>query len=118
MGGGAAARAPEEIVSERALLRWQSLIAGDFAKAYLFLSPSYRSAVSEAQYRSTFKWGIWKGASVKSVKCVESDICQVDMEIDYQIRAKLGGGVFPGKEVLHEVWRQDMGEWWNVPNAQ
>ena len=108
----------EQVVSERALLRWQRLVAGDVLGAYQLLSPSYRSAVSESQYRSGLKLGLWKGAVVKSVVCRESDVCLVDVEVSYQIVAKLGGSVFSGKEVLHETWRRDKGEWWNVPNAQ
>jgi hypothetical protein len=110
-------RGAEQIVAERALVRWQHLIKGEFDKAYVLLSPSYRSAVSESQYRSTFKPGMWRGVEVKSVKCDEPDVCQVDVEIEFQFAAR-SAGVISGKRILPEVWRKDMGEWWNVPDLR
>jgi hypothetical protein len=99
------------------MARWQHMIKGEFDKVYVLLSPSYRSAVTEAQYRSTFKPGMWKSAAVKSVRCGEPDICQVEMEIEFQFAAKQAG-VITGKRVIPEVWRKDVGEWWNVPDLR
>jgi hypothetical protein len=107
----------EKLVAERALVRWQHLIKGEFDKAYGYLSPSYRSAVTEKQYRATFRPGLWRAAEVKSVKCEGPDVCQVEIEVDFQFAAK-SAGVISGKRILPEVWRKDVGEWWNVPELR
>jgi hypothetical protein len=110
-------KAKEQQVAERAKARWQHLIKGEFAEAYGFATPSYRSGVSEQQYRSGFKPGLWRSAEVKSVSCDERDVCRVEVEIDFQYAAKLGGPV-SGKSALRETWRKDVGEWWHVPDMR
>jgi len=104
-------------VSERAKARWQHLIKGEFDLAYGFSTPAYRSAVSEQQFRSAFKPGLWRAAEVKSVQCGEADVCRVDVEIDFQYVVKMAGPVV-GKRVLSETWRKDVGEWWHVPDMR
>jgi hypothetical protein len=115
--GSFGVKSKEQEVAERAKARWQHLIKGEFAGAYGFATPSYRSGVSEQQYRSGLKAGLWRGAEVKSVSCGEQDVCRVEMEIDFQYAARVGG-VFSGKSVLHETWRKDVGEWWHVPDMR
>ena len=117
VSGGAAGsghKNVEALVAERATAMWQLKLKGDFDGACAFLSPSYRSAVSARQYRSAYKLGLWRAAEVKSVKCDQSDVCRVEVEIEFQYSAK-GSGVVTGKQILPEVWRKDAGDWWNVP---
>jgi len=115
--GSFGGKSKEQEVAERAKVRWQHLIKGEFAEAYGLATPSFRSGVSEQQYRSGFKPGLWRSAEVKSVSCDERDVCRVEVEIDFQYAAKLGGPV-SGKSVLRETWRKDVGEWWHVPDMR
>lgn len=115
--GPAEQRSAEQVISERAEVRWQHLIRGDFESAYEYLSPAYRSGHSLRDYRARHKPGLWTGAEVKSVTCREPEICEVEVEVAYQYVARLGRPV-AGKRVLRESWRKDAGEWWNVPELR
>jgi hypothetical protein len=110
-------KSKEQVVSERAKARWQHLIKGEFDLAYGFASPAYRSGVSEQQFRSGLKAGLWRDAEVKSVQCDAADVCRVEIEIEFQYVAKMAGPV-AGKRVLSETWRKDVGEWWHVPDMR
>jgi hypothetical protein len=107
----------EQVVSQRAKVRWQHLLKGEFSLAYGYASPAYRSGNSERQYRSGLKAGLWRGAEVRSVQCGEVDVCKVDMEIEFQFVARMSGPV-SAKQVLTETWRKDAGEWWYVPDMR
>ncbi len=109
--GGAAT--PQEEVGKRALERWQALIQRDFEKAYGFLSPAYRSAVSLESYKSRISERIrWTEATLKGVSCEEAR-CEVTLEVGYRYVSKPFD--YEGRKTVKERWIHSQGGWWYVP---
>lgn len=103
---------PEDQVSARAQARWDSMLAGDFKKAYGFLSPGSREAQSEEQYTSRIKPGLWRGAKVKSVRCQAEAVCDVVVSVDYTYRTR--DSSLSGTRDI-EKWVLQADAWWLFP---
>src|SRR3989338_7878395 len=99
----------QEIVRERAQLRWDALIKGDLDTAYKYLTPGTRSIVSLDVYRKKIRPGLWEKASVESVSC-EADQCEVSMLVEYSYR-----NMKSRKLQVKEFWLLDENDWWYVP---
>lgn len=103
---------PEELVRERAAKRWQALIAGDFQKAYEYLTPGSRAVTPYAQYRARIGGAVtFKSAEPVSVVCETSEKCVVKVKVRYEavlLRPRLG----TIERYLDETWLQDAGQWW------
>ncbi len=101
-----------ERVGQRAVQRWQALIAGDFQKAYNYLSPGYRAVTSYGAYRGHFGRAVaWTGVSLQGVTC-KKDVCDVKVDIEYRA---LGRIKLPGNARLREKWVRASGDWWLLP---
>lgn len=102
--------APEDQVSRKAKERWQALIEQDFTKAYGYLSPAYRGAVSTEAYKGQFGGLVeWKKAGINSVDCTDQ-ACDVVVRLDYRyVRA---GAEYEASRILDEKWIEVEGEWW------
>ena len=105
----------EERVGQRAVERWQALMAGDFKKAYSYLGPGYRSATPYAVYEARLNSGMvkWGKAGLKSVKC-EPELCTVGMEVEYHPTAK-GFEAYQLQKIMVEKWVKGNGQWWHIP---
>lgn len=107
-----APKSPEDLVRERAQERWDALIAGDFEKAYGFLSPASRGVVSLPQFRASIGAAVsWKSAKVHSVVCEQPDRCKVTMLVKYAPmlpRPRVG----TIETSVDETWLLDQGQWW------
>lgn len=102
---------PEEAVRQRAQARWDALIAGEWSKAYRYMSPSYRALVEEKRYANQFGTGAAiVGADVVRVNCAE-DRCTVRMNVRYKI-ALAGRSGEAGDTHFNETWILEDGEWW------
>ena len=102
---------PEDAVKRLATARLQSLMAGDFDKAYKMLMPSYRSVVSFDRFRGdTTGAAFWKGAEVIKVSC-EPEKCTARVRIDFQhpLAAKVGGVL---STHIDEIWLLEGDQWW------
>jgi len=110
-------KAPEDIVRERAQERMDLLLAEDYAAAYDYLSPGYRSGVSETAYQRRMfqRRAQWTAATVGKSECSE-DVCKVRISIDYTVY-----GVVPGMDRFDsttaavENWVEVDGTWYHVP---
>ena len=106
-----------ETAAERAQQRWDLLLEGDYAGAYQYLSPGYRSSLSLDNYQrqQLLRRVGWRGAQVESSDCDEQR-CTVNVEIEYSITKPLPGVPrYQGKSVDAETWILSENQWWMVP---
>jgi hypothetical protein len=101
-------RTAEEIVMERAQLRWDALVKSDTKTAYGFFSPSSRALMTPEQYDISIRRGFWKSAKVERVECATKDSCFVHVLIEYDFQGRRT------KTPLGETWIQDGSDWWYV----
>ena len=107
-----------ETVGERAAARWQALLSEDFASAYEYLSPGYRSSVSIAQYQRTLLLTKvrWTGAKYIESDCEET-ICNVKISMEFTIYGAVPGvKSFDSRQTIEESWVLINGNWYHVPN--
>jgi hypothetical protein len=101
-------RPPEEVLKERAQVRWDALVTGDIKGAYQFLSPGSRAVLTSEAYASTIRAGFWKTAVVERVSCEKPDVCDVHGAIEYDHR---GSRI---KSPVKETWIKEGSSWWFV----
>lgn len=109
---------PEAVVTERAQERLDALIAQDYAAAYEYLSPGYRSGVSLNDYtrRMLSRRMQWTNATVGESDCSE-DACKLRISIDYEIFGAVPGvSRFKSKAAASEDWVRLDGTWYLVPS--
>jgi hypothetical protein len=95
-------------VGGRAQKRWDALVAGDVEGAYKYLSPGSRQVTTVGVYGASIRLGFWKKAVVQRVECLEPDVCQVHVMVDYLVRGS------PVTSPLLESWARSDQEWWYV----
>ncbi len=102
----------EQIVRERAQARWDAMLAGDWQKAYGYLSPGSRAVTSFDAWRNSLpRATVWKGAEVQAVDCPVLDRCNIRVNIHHQ--PLINGGRFGTiASAIDEVWLVDDGKWW------
>jgi len=103
---------PQEQVRQRASERWQALVAGEFSRAYTYLSPSFRAVVSPDGYRMRFGNAVnWLGSEVVEVNCPETTRCLARVRIDFK---PLLSRKIDDKMSTHvdETWLFQEGQWW------
>jgi hypothetical protein len=107
----------DEIIAERVQARWDALIARDYAKAYSYYSPAYRSRSTavDLEIKLRMQRVKWIGAKYVSHSC-SGDVCTVDVDLKYQM-AKPVPGVSSWGSVnrIQEQWIKVDGQWWFVP---
>ena len=98
---------PEEAVKARVQERWAAMVQGDTAKAYAFMSPSAREAISLEAFRASVRPGFFKQAEVVKVEC-QPEVCDVELRVTY---------VYRGSSIVtpvRESWVRSGGGWWHV----
>ena len=103
-------KSDEQVITERAQARWSAVIAGDLDKAYEYISPASRSVTTLTGFKNSMKPGFHKAASVKAVKCSTPDVCEVQLEIEYEFQGRRS------KSPLPERWVRQDGQWWFLLN--
>jgi hypothetical protein len=111
---------PEDIVKQRAQERWDALLSKDYATAYSYYSPGYRSTTSATD----FEIGIrlrrvrWTSAEYLDHNCDEST-CTVRFQLGYQVHSPVPGvDVWNGFDTIDDQWIKTGGEWWYFPEEQ
>ncbi len=103
---------PEETVAARAQARWQAQLAGDFEKAYGYLTPASRALKPYAVWHGGIRgFTTWKSAEVASVTCETSEKCVARIKVVHQpvvLRKSLGSI----DSAIDETWLFDDGQWW------
>jgi hypothetical protein len=109
---------PDEAVQERAQERLERVLAEDYAGAYEYLSPAYRSSVTLAAYQRTMavRPVRWTGGRIVQSDCSE-DVCKVSISLDYAVYGAVPGvSTFQSKSKVEENWIRDDGQWFLVPS--
>lgn len=115
-GAGPGAGASDaELLAERAKVRWDALIDGDFAKAYELESPGYRETTPLRLYSSRFGAQLrWDRVEVLEVMPdPEGDAATVTLLVEYTAMDPVGG-VIQGQRPVEERWIKTGGEWWHI----
>jgi hypothetical protein len=108
---------PESRVEQRATERWETLLSGDLAGAYEYLSPGYRSSVSLMQYqRAVLVQQVkWTSAKYLESSCEEST-CAVKVLVGFTVYGALPGvKSYDGTKGIEESWVLVSGNWYLVP---
>lgn len=107
-----------EIVKARASERMAAVIAGDFGKAYQYLTPGYRSTMSSEEYgeRLARRATRYEEFSIDSVDCGRN-LCEVDIRLTYSVQMRHAGRMRV-PHVLDEQWINTRGQWWYKPTAE
>lgn len=99
---------PEQAVKARAQERWDAMVAGQFDKAFEYLTPTTRSTLPIDVFRGRLGGAKWHGAKVTGVVC-EPEVCEVTVTIDIDVLPNL-----PYKQPISEKWLLVDGKWWFV----
>lgn len=103
-----------EVLISRAEARWDGLIGGDYARAYSYSSPDYRSVVSLQQYQRKFGRIVnWRLARAKDVSYDSPTVASVSVEVTYQVGgSKVSGETVENVKLMTEKWLYKDGGWW------
>lgn len=104
-------------IGERAQARWDALLEGDFATAYSYLSPGYRSRISVVDYElsTRMKRVQYRSAQYQEHTC-EKDVCTVQVKIEYKVAKPVPGvAEFVGENTIFEQWIKSDSNWWFLP---
>ena len=107
----------DDIIAERAQARWDALEARDYAKAYSYYSPAYRSRSTavDLEIKVRMQRVKWLGAKYVSHSC-SGDVCTVDVDLKYQMAKPVPGVDSWGSvDRIQEQWIKVDGQWWFVP---
>ena len=114
-----AAASAEEQVQQRALERWEHLVARRFREAWAYLSPGIRSARPVDRYESemSLRPVRWTRVEPLGATC-ETDpaVCTVRVKVWYQVRSHLTSvGMVGADSEVSEQWILSGGQWVHVP---
>jgi hypothetical protein len=116
-GCAATGKPPEEAVLERAQERLDLVLSEDYAAAYEFLSPGYRSSVTLAAYQRdmVMRRLRWTDARAVGSECSE-DVCKVRISMDFVVVGALPGvSRYETKGGGEENWIRTDGQWYYLP---
>lgn len=108
----------EDVVKQRAEQRWEAIFAKEYAKAYEYYSPGYRSKYSAVDVEIALRVQKvrWFSADYIDHSC-EEKTCIVRFNLGYKIAAPVPGvDVWTGWDTIEEQWIFTSGKWWFVPN--
>lgn len=105
-------------VEERAVKRWELLIARQAADAYEYLTPGYKTSHPKDQYTAsmTTRPVLWKKVELMDKECPDEDTCNVRLIVDFDLRIAAGiPGPISSTDVQKEKWLRIKGEWYHLP---
>lgn len=107
----------ENQIEQRVTARWETLLSGDLAGAYEYLSPGYRSSVSSMQYQRSVLLQQVKWTSAKYVESTcEETTCNVKVLVGFTVYGALPGvKSYNGTKDVKESWVLISGNWYLVP---
>lgn len=125
-GGGASNQ--EEALMERAIDRWDLLIASKAGEAWEYLSPGYRATHPQNIYAQEMsqrpvRWSRVEpfvpmaDSTAKPVECDDAGLsCNVRLQVHFKIRSHLTSvGLLDSSSVVNESWIKLKGQWYLVP---
>ncbi|MBL8299556.1 MAG: hypothetical protein JNN30_14560 [Rhodanobacteraceae bacterium] len=105
-------------VEDRAVKRWELLIARNAADAYEYLTPGYRATHPKDQYAASMSSRPvkWKKVELMDKECPDEDTCTVRLVIDFELRIAAGiPGPVSSVDVQKEKWLRLKGQWYHLP---
>lgn len=111
--------ARDELLQQRAQARWDALLAGDFAAAYEYFSPGYRSGKSVADFEIDIRSRRvqYVSAAYQQHACDET-ACTVKMLVGYRVvRPVAGVPEWNSTSLVEERWINSGGSWWFLPES-
>lgn len=107
----------QEVLKQRALQRWNLLIAHQADKAWDYLTPGYRQTTSQAEYADAMNNRPlqWKAAAVNKVECATPDSCIVYVLVTYSLRLPGMGGDSDAFAPIKERWLYLQDQWYHLP---
>ena len=118
--GGCATNAPKtkmpKTVQERAIKRWELLIAHKAEDAYDYLSPGFRTTKSRDDYAHEMNYRpvAWKAVHFMDQQC-EADTCTVRLEMEFSVPMR-GAPKASGVSVVEEKWIRVSKDWFFLPD--
>ena len=104
-------------VEDRAIKRWDLLIAGQTAEAYDYLAPGYRQTKPKDIYTKENLTRPVQWTSVKYMdKDCHEDACTVRVYLTYKVKIHVAVPVTETFSVLQEKWVKVDGEWFYLPD--
>jgi hypothetical protein len=107
----------DQLIPQRAQARWDALLGRDYAAAYAYATPGYRSSTSltdfEIEVRS--RRVSYTGAEYREHRC-EDAACTVNISVEYTVvRPAAGIPEWQSTSMVQERWIYSEGEWWFLP---
>jgi hypothetical protein len=102
-------------VDERALARWDLLIAHKAEDAYAYLSPGFRQTKPKDEYAREMNGRpvSWKAVHLMDKQC-DGDTCTVHLEMEFTVPMR-GAPKASGVNVAEEKWIRVSGQWFYLP---
>jgi len=104
-------------IAERAQDRWDALLSGDFATAYGFYSPGYRSSrsVFDLAFEIRSRRVQWVSAEYQDHSCDER-VCTVKFLVGFKVIQPVRGlPVWESSSLIDDKWVKTEGQWWYLP---
>lgn len=109
--------ARDALLQQRAQARWDAILARDYATAYSYMTPGYRSATSVTDFEISIRTRRvqYLSAEYKGHDCQEA-VCTVKMAVGYKVvRPVAGLPEWKSDSLLEERWINSDDGWWFVP---
>lgn len=111
-------KTPEQAVRDRAMERWEAILAKDYAAEYALHSPGFRSVKSErahVNYRGSQPVR-WTGYEIQEVTCESAEVCEANLKIDYEVQAQIAFvGTQKAFSFVTETWIYSGRNWFYLP---
>jgi hypothetical protein len=106
---------PAADVDQRAVERWNYLIAHQAEKAYDYLSPGTRETQTRESYASAMNSRPvrWTAAKFNRKEC-DADRCKVYIDVTYSV-AMQGAGAIESTSTQTETWVRVKDDWYFLP---
>ena len=110
---------PNKIVQDRAIQRWDLLIAQKADKAYDYLSPGYRATVKREDYARDMKERPIKWSRVRPYRevCDKPNVCVIDLQVDVGVKMPGVSQMVSSVGFVSETWILSRGTWYFLPHA-
>jgi len=118
-GTGGAVKSKDTAVEDRAVKRWELLIAGNATEAYDYLTPGFRQTNQKDAYvgAMTHRPVKWKTIKYMDKEC-DGDVCNLRLFITFSVHLSAGiGRAVESSDVLKEKWIKVKGVWYHLPGA-
>jgi len=104
-------------IPQRAQARWDALLGQDYAAAYAYTTPGYRSSttLTDFEIEARSRRVRYTGAEYHEHHC-ERAACTVKISVEYAVvRPVAGVPEWKSTSMVEERWVYSDGEWWFLP---